>query len=138
MARYDYQGRLDFAQEQLEEAQRKGEKRGKRMAREALKTQFVGGLIGAGLKGVKSLLDQKADALHFSQAPQRVRYQQMLNDRANIQNTLKPYITQGGNKEEYLTNYYYDLYSEEAAKVKPNAVVDTTNAERRAFESSAR
>ena len=123
MARYDYQGRLDFAQEQLEEAQRKGEKRGKRMAREALKTQFVGGLIGAGLKGVKSLLDQKADALHFSQAPQRVRYQQMLNDRANIQNTLKPYITQGGNKEEYLTNYYYDLYSEEAAKVKPNAVV---------------
>lgn len=123
MARYDYQGRLDFAQEQLEEAQRKGEKRGKRMAREALKTKFVGGLIGAGLKGVKSLLDQKADALHFSQAPQRVRYQQMLNDRANIQNTLKPYIAQGGNKEEYLTNYYYDLYSEEAAKVKPNAVV---------------
>lgn len=125
MARYDYQGRLDFAQEQLEEAQRKGEKRGKRMAREALKTQFVGGLIGAGLKGVKSLLDQKADALHFSQAPQRVRYQQMLNDRANIQNTLKPYIAQGGNKEEYLTNYYYDLYSEEAAKVKPNAVVSS-------------
>ena len=49
----------------------------------------------------------------------------MLRDRTNIQNTLKPYIAQGGDKEEYLTNYYYDLYSTEAAKVRPNAVVSS-------------
>lgn len=125
MARYDYEGQFDFVKKQFDEAQERGEKRGKRMAREALKTQFVGGLIGAGIKGVKSLLDQKADALHFSQAPQRARYEQMLNQRTSIQNTLKPYIAQGGNKEEYLTNYYYDLYSSEAVKVKPNAVVSS-------------
>jgi len=125
MARYDYESDITFAQQQFDKAQERGEKRGKRMAREALKTQFVGGLIGAGIKGVKSLLDQKADALHFSQAPQRARYEQMLNQRTSIQNTLKPYIAQGGNKEEYLTNYYYDLYSAEAAKVRPNAVVSS-------------
>jgi len=125
MARYDYESDITFAQQQFDKAQERGEKRGKRMAREALKTQFVGGLIGAGIKGVKSLLDQKADALHFSQAPQRARYEQMLNQRTSIQNTLKPYIAQGGNKEEYLTNYYYDLYSSEAVKVKPNAVVSS-------------
>jgi len=125
MARYDYESQFDFVRQQFDEAQERGEKRGKRMAREALKTQFVGGLIGAGLEGVKSLLDQKADALHASQAPQRARYEQMLRDRTNIQNTLKPYIAQGGDKEEYLTNYYYDLYSAEAAKVRPNAVVSS-------------
>ena len=120
MARYDYESDITFAQQQFDKAQERGEKRGKRMAREALKTQFVGGLIGAGIKGVKSLLDQKADALHFSQAPQRARYEQMLNQRTSIQNTLKPYIAQGGNKEDYLTDYYYDIYKTEAAKSKPN------------------
>ena len=122
MARYDYEGQFDFVKKQFDEAQERGEKRGKRMAREALKTQFVGGLIGAGIKGVKSLLDQKADALHFSQAPQRARYEQMLNQRTSIQNTLKPYIAQGGNKEDYLTDYYYDIYSKEAKVARPNAV----------------
>ena len=105
MARYDYEGQFDFVKKQFDDAQERGEKTGKRMAREALKQQFVGGVIGAGIKGVKSLLDQKADALHFSQAPQRARYEQMLNQRTSIQNTLKPYIAQGGNKEDYLTNY---------------------------------
>ncbi len=122
MARYDYESDITFAQQQFDKAQERGEKRGKRMAREALKTQFVGGLIGAGIKGVKSLLDQKADALHFSQAPQRARYEQMLNQRTSIQNTLKPYIAQGGNKEDYLTNYYYDIYLKEAKVARPNAV----------------
>lgn len=122
MARYDYESDITFAQQQFDKAQERGEKRGKRMAREALKTQFVGGLIGAGLEGVKSLLNQKADALHFSQAPQRARYEQMLNQRTSIQNTLKPYIAQGGNKEDYLTNYYYDIYLKEAKVAKPNAV----------------
>lgn len=122
MARYDYESDITFAQQQFDKAQERGEKRGKRMAREALKTQFVGGLIGAGIKGVKSLLDQKADALHFSQAPQRARYEQMLNQRTSIQNTLKPYIAQGGNKEDYLTDYYYDIYSKEAKAARPNAV----------------
>jgi len=122
MARYDYESDITFAQQQFDKAQERGEKRGKRMAREALKTQFVGGLIGAGIKGVKSLLDQKADALHFSQAPQRARYEQMLNQRTSIQNTLKPYIAQGGNKEDYLTDYYYDIYSKEAKVARPNAV----------------
>tara|TARA_R110001592_G_scaffold147695_1_gene372204 strand:+ start:4713 stop:6479 length:1767 start_codon:yes stop_codon:yes gene_type:complete len=122
MARYDYEGQFDFVKKQFDDAQERGEKTGKRMAREALKQQFVGGVIGAGIKGVKSLLDQKADALHFSQAPQRARYEQMLNQRTSIQNTLKPYIAQGGNKEDYLTNYYYDIYSKEAKIAKPNAV----------------
>jgi len=122
MARYDYESDITFAQQQFDKAQERGEKRGKRMAREALKTQFVGGLIGAGIEGVKSLLDQKADALHFSQAPQRARYEQMLNQRTSIQNTLKPYIAQGGNKEDYLTDYYYDIYSKEAKAARPNAV----------------
>ena len=122
MARYDYESQLTFAREQFDEAEKRGKKRGKELAREALKKQFVGGLIGEGLKGVKSLLDQKADALHFSQAPQRARYEQMLNQRTSIQNTLKPYIAQGGNKEDYLTNYYYDIYSKEAKVARPNAV----------------
>lgn len=122
MARYDYESQLTFAREQFDEAEKRGKKRGKELAREALKKQFVGGLIGAGLQGVKSLLDQKADALHFSQAPQRARYEQMLNQRTSIQNTLKPYIAQGGNKEDYLTDYYYDIYSKEAKAARPNAV----------------
>jgi len=122
MARYNYESQLTFAREQFDEAEKRGKKRGKELAREALKKQFVGGIIGAGLQGVKSLLDQKADALHFSQAPQRARYEQMLNQRTSIQNTLKPYIAQGGNKEDYLTDYYYDIYSKEAKAARPNAV----------------
>jgi hypothetical protein len=46
----------------------------------------------------------------------------MLNQRTSIQNTLKPYIAQGGNKEDYLTNYYYDIYLKEAKVARPNAV----------------
>jgi len=123
MSRYDYESQVKGFETVFSEAQERGEKRGKRMAREALKTQLVGGLIGKGLEGITSLINQRADALHFSQAPQRARYEQMLNDRQKIQTTLKPYIEQGGNKEDYLTNYYYDLYKTEAAVAKPNANV---------------
>ena len=123
MSRYDYESQVKGFETVFSEAQERGEKRGKRMAREALKTQLVGGLIGKGLEGITSLINQRADALHFSQAPQRARYEQMLNDRQRIQTTLKPYIEQGGNKEDYLTNYYYDLYKTEAAAAKPNANV---------------
>ena len=38
MARYDYESQFDFVRQQFDEAQERGEKRGKRMAREALKT----------------------------------------------------------------------------------------------------
>lgn len=123
MSRYDYESQVKGFETIFSEAQERGEKRGKRMAREALKTQLVGGLIGKGLEGITSLINERADALHFSQAPQRARYEQMLNDRQRIQTTLKPYIEQGGNKEDYLTNYYYDLYKTEAAAAKPNANV---------------
>lgn len=82
MSRYDYESDITFAQQQFDEARRRGEKTGKRIAREAIKQQFVGGLIGVGVKSFKSFLDQKADALHASQSPQKAAYVSW-NTRAN-------------------------------------------------------
>jgi len=82
MSRYDYESDITFAQQQFDEARKRGEKTGKRIAREAIKQQFVGGLIGVGVKGFKSFLDQKADALHASQSPQKAAYSSW-NTRAN-------------------------------------------------------
>ena len=65
MSRYDYESQVKGFETVFSEAQERGEKRGKRMAREALKTQLVGGLIGKGLEGITSLINQRADALHF-------------------------------------------------------------------------
>ena len=48
MARYDYDSQIDFIQKQFDDAQKRGEKRGKRMVREALKTQAIGGFLNLG------------------------------------------------------------------------------------------
>ncbi len=76
MARYDYDSQIDFIQKQFDDAQKRGEKRGKRMAREALKTQAIGGFLNLGIRGINNVLNRKADELHMQQVPQLARYQQ--------------------------------------------------------------
>ena len=116
MARYDYDSQIDFAQKQFDDAQKRGEKRGKRMAREALQTQLFGGFINAGIRGINSFINKRADELHAQQAPQLARYNKYINDYSNTMNMLDPYLSRGGNVQDNVRDYLYDSYVTEAGE----------------------
>ena len=116
MARYDYDSQIDFAQKQFDEARERGEKTGKRMARESLKTQLFGGFVNAGIRGINSAINKKADELHAQQAPQLARYNQYINDYSNTMNMLNPYLSRGGNVQDNVRDYLYDSYVTEAGE----------------------
>ena len=50
------------------------------MARESLQTQLFGGFINAGIRGINSFINKRADELHAQQAPQLARYNKYIND----------------------------------------------------------
>ena len=116
MARYDYDSQIDFIQKQFDDAQKRGEKRGKRMAREALKTQAIGGFLNLGIRGINNVLNRKADELHMQQVPQLARYQQYINDYSKTMNMLDPYLSRGGAIQDNVRDYLYDSYVAEAGE----------------------
>lgn len=120
MALYD-DGGIGFAEEKFAESRKRNEE----IAKEQEK--FSKNLLGveAVVKGASYLINQRADTLQEAQVPQRARYENFLQNHEQIQKNLAPYIAQGGNKLEYLTNYYHDIYKVEAASVKPNLAVDS-------------
>ena len=120
MARYDYESQLTFAREQFDEAEKRGKKRGKELAREALKKQFVGGLIGVGVKGVKSLLDQKADALHASQSPQKAAYVSWNTRANNLKTGETDRITRKLSYRDYLAEQALPTYMAKLKIEEPN------------------
>ena len=116
MARYDYDSQIDFIQKQFDDAQKRGEKRGKRMAREALKTETIGGFLNLGIRGINNVLNRKADELHMQQVPQLARYQQYINDYSKTMNMLDPYLSRGGAIQDNVRDYLYDSYVAEAGE----------------------
>ena len=116
MARYDYDSQIDFIQKQFDDAQKRGEKRGKRMVREALKTQAIGGFLNLGIRGINNVLNRKADELHMQQVPQLARYQQYINDYSKTMNMLDPYLSRGGAIQDNVRDYLYDSYVAEAGE----------------------
>ena len=116
MARYDYDSQIDFIQKQFDDAQKRGEKRGKRMAREALKTKAIGGFLNLGIRGINNVLNRKADELHMQQVPQLARYQQYINDYSKTMNMLDPYLSRGGAIQDNVRDYLYDSYVAEAGE----------------------
>lgn len=124
MSRYDYQGRLDFVQEKLDEARESRTKAIKDQEKFSKRLLMFDTLV----KGANSLINKRADDLMMSQAPQRAKYNQFLQNHQNLQSTFEPYIKKGGNPVDYLTDYYYDMYKTEVSKTRPNAVESSYDA----------
>jgi hypothetical protein len=97
MARYDYDSQLAFAQKQLDDARKRGEKTGKRMARESFKTNLFAGFVNNIYNNVQDNIQRKADLLHMQQGPQLAAYQDYLTTRDNLKNNIADYT--GGTLE---------------------------------------
>ena len=116
MARYDYESQIDFVEKQFDEARKRGEQTGKRMARESLKSQILGGFAYQGIRGINNIINQRADELHMKQAPQLARYNQYITDYSKTMNMLNPYLSRGGSVQDNVRDYLYDSYITEAGE----------------------
>tara|TARA_B100001939_G_scaffold221087_1_gene190256 strand:- start:3454 stop:5358 length:1905 start_codon:yes stop_codon:yes gene_type:complete len=112
MARYDYDSQLAFAQKQLDDARKRGEKTGKRMAREALKTNVFAGFVNNIYNNVQDNIQRKADLLHMQQGPQLAAYQDYLTTRDNLKNNIAEYTggTLEGINTDNISRFIYDTW----------------------------
>jgi hypothetical protein len=118
MARYDYDSQLAFAQKQLDDARKRGEKTGKRMAREALKTNVFAGFVNNIYNNVQDNIQRKADLLHMQQGPQLAAYQDYLTTRDNLKNNIAEYTggTLEGINPDNISRFIYDTWQTEIDK----------------------
>ena len=124
MARYDYEGQLEFAEQKISEARKSRERTAKKQEKFAKRLLMFDTVV----RGGNFLINQRADDLMMAQAPQKARYNQFLQDHQKLQTTFQPYIEKGGNPLDYLTDYYYDMYEEEVTKARPNALKSSYDA----------
>ena len=115
MARYDYDSQLAFAQKQLDDARKRGEKTGKRMAREALKTNVFAGFVNNIYNNVQDNIQRKADLLHMQQGPQLAAYQDYLTTRDNLKKNIAEYTggTLEGINPDNISRFIYDTWQTE-------------------------
>jgi len=118
MARYDYDSQLAFAQKQLDDARKRGEKTGKRMARESLKTNLFAGFVNNIYNNVQDNIQRKADLLHMQQGPQLAAYQNYLTTRDNLKSSIANYTggTLEGINPDNISRFIYDTWQTEIDK----------------------
>jgi hypothetical protein len=118
MARYDYDSQLAFAQKQLDDARKRGEKTGKRMARESFKTNLFAGFVNNIYNNVQDNIQRKADLLHMQQGPQLAAYQDYLTTRDNLKNNIADYTggTLEGINPDNISRFIYDTWQTEIDK----------------------
>ena len=113
MSRYDYQGRLDFVQEKLDEARASREKTIK--DQEKFRKRLF--MFDTAVKGVNFLVNQRADELESSFAPAKAKYKSYIQKAEETTNYWNEVQKNGG--VNYLQKQIYDSYLSAAKKSKP-------------------
>jgi len=83
MARYDYEGQLEFAEQKISEARKSRERTAKKQEKFAKRLLMFDTVVTGG----NFLINQRADDLMMAQAPQKARYNQFLQDHQKLQTT---------------------------------------------------
>ena len=110
MSRYDYQGRLDFVQEKLDEARASREKTIK--DQEKFRKRLF--MFDTAVKGVNFLVNQRADELESSFAPAKAKYKSYIQKAEETTNYWNEVQKNGG--VNYLQKQIYDSYLSDAKK----------------------
>jgi len=113
MARYDYQGTLDYAQGKIDEARASREKTIKDQEKFS-KRLFA---FDAVVKGASALVNQRADELESSFGPAKTKYKSYIQN-AEATTTYWNDIQKNGGVD-YLQKQIYDSYLASAKEVKP-------------------
>ena len=112
MSRYDYQGRLDFAQQKIDEARDYREKQIKKQDKFAKRLL----MFDTAVRGANALINKKAEELDAKQLPQKAAYQNLLNRSQNFRTAEAERIKSGVSVEDYLENKYFTQLETEAQK----------------------
>lgn len=113
MARYDYQGRLDFVQQKIDEARESRQKTIKDQEKFS-KRLFV---FDTAVKGVNFLVNQRADELESSFGPAKAKYKSYIQKAEETTQYWNEVQKNGG--VNYLQKQIYDSYLASAKEVKP-------------------
>ena len=113
MARYDYQGRLDFVQQKIDEARESRQKTIK--DQEKLSKRLL--VFDTAVKGVNFLVNQRADELESSFGPAKAKYKSYIQKAEETTQYWNEVQKNGG--VNYLQKQIYDSYLASAKEVKP-------------------
>ena len=110
MSRYDYQGRLDFAQQKIDEARDYREKQIKKQDKFAKRLL----MFDTAVRGANALINKRAEELDAKQLPQKAAYQNLLNRSQNFRTAEAERVKSGLSVEDYLENKYFTQLKNEA------------------------
>lgn len=113
MARYDYEGRLDFVQQKLDEARKSRERTAKKQEKFAKRLL----MFDTAVRGANFLINQRADELESSFAPAKAKYKSYIQNAEETTTYWNEVQKQGG--VDYLQKQIYDSYLKSAKEVKP-------------------
>ena len=113
MARYDYQGTLDYAQGKIDEARASREKTIKDQEKFSKRLLAFDTVV----KGASALVNQRADELEASFGPAKTKYKSYIQN-AEATTTYWNDIQKNGGVD-YLQKQIYDSYLASAKEVKP-------------------
>ena len=113
MARYDYQGRLDFVQQKIDEARESRQKTIKDQEKFSKRLLMFDTVV----KGASALINQRADELESSFGPAKAKYKSYIQNAEETTQYWNEVQKNGG--VGYLQKQIYDSYLASAKEVKP-------------------
>jgi hypothetical protein len=110
MARYDYEGTQQYAEQKFAEARQYNEEQAKKQEKFAKRLLAFDTVV----KGANALINQRADELDAKQLPQKAAYQNLINRSQSFRTSEAERVKAGISVEDYLENKYYTQLSNEA------------------------
>jgi hypothetical protein len=110
MARYDYEGTQQYAEQKFAEARQYNEEQAKKQEKFSKRLLAFDTVV----KGANALINQRADELDAKQLPQKAAYQNLINRSQSFRTSEAERIKSGISVEDYLENKYYTQLSAEA------------------------
>jgi hypothetical protein len=110
MARYDYEGTQQYAEQKFAEARQYNEEQAKKQEKFAKRLLAFDTVV----KGANALINQRANELDAKQLPQKAAYQNLINRSQSFRTTEAERVKSGLSVEDYLENKYYTQLKTEA------------------------
>ena len=103
MARYDYEGQLEFAEQKISEARKYREKQAKKQEKFAKRLLMFDTVV----KGGNFLINQRAAEADANQLPQKAAYENLITRSKNFRTAEEERVKSGLSVEDYLENKYF-------------------------------
>jgi len=110
MARYDYEGTQQYAEQKFAEARQYNEEQAKKQEKFTKRLLAFDTVV----KGANALINKRADELDAKQLPQKAAYQNLINRSQSFRTSEAERVKSGISVEDYLENKYYTQLSTEA------------------------